>query len=113
MNGIRQRLQITTAKALAERIWVDVPDLISALDFRTILSDSDPRRGNDFIRGVRRYAREHGLAFEWRPDLGKGSHGVLIIGTRRTVVRDPKSELKAGTLHAMLKQLDLTPDDIR
>lgn len=70
-------------------------------------------RGNDFIRGVRRYAREHGLAFEWRPDLGKGSHGVLIIGTRRTVVRDPKSELKAGTLHAMLKQLDLTPDDIR
>lgn len=46
------------------------------------------------------------------PDLGKGSHGVLTLGDRRTVVRNPKDELKTGTLHGMLKQLGLSSDDI-
>lgn len=69
-------------------------------------------RGNEFIRRVQRYAKAHGLRFEWRPDLGKGSHGILILGDRRTVVRNPKDELKTGTLHAMLKQLGLLREDI-
>ena len=46
------------------------------------------------------------------PDLGKGSHGILILGDRRTVVRNPEDELKTGTLHAMLKQLGLSREDI-
>jgi mRNA interferase HicA len=61
---------------------------------------------------VKQYAKEYGLRFEWRPDLGKGSHGVLLLGERRTVVRNPKDELKTGTLRAMLKQLGLSPTDI-
>jgi mRNA interferase HicA len=61
---------------------------------------------------VHGYAKTRGLRFEWRPDLGKGSHGVLILGERRTVVRDPKDERKTGTLHAMLKQLGLPRDEI-
>jgi mRNA interferase HicA len=44
---------------------------------------------------------------------GKGSHGVLIFGDRRTVVRNPKDELKVGTFHAMLRQLDITESDLR
>lgn len=51
---------------------------------------------------------------DWRrPDRGKGSHGLLILGARRTVVRNPKDELKTGTYHALLKQLGLTERDIR
>jgi mRNA interferase HicA len=69
-------------------------------------------RGSEFIRRVRRYARDRGLRFEWRPDLGKGSHGVLILGDRRTVVRNPKDDLKTGTLHGMLKQLGLSREDL-
>lgn len=69
-------------------------------------------RGNEFIRRVHRYAKDCGLRFEWRPDLGKGSHGILILGDRRTVVRNPKDELKTGTLRAMLRQLGLSRDDI-
>jgi mRNA interferase HicA len=49
---------------------------------------------------------------EWHPDLGKGSHGILILGDRRTVVRNPKDELKTGTFHAMLTQLGLSRGDI-
>lgn len=69
-------------------------------------------RGNEFIRRVQYYARLHGIPCAWHPELGKGSHGVLLLGDRRTVVRNPKDELKSGTLHAMLKQLGLSKDDI-
>ena len=69
-------------------------------------------RGNEFIRRIQRYAKRNGLAFDWRADRGKGSHGLLILGERRTVVRNPKDELKTGTYHAMLKQLDLTERDL-
>jgi predicted RNA binding protein YcfA (HicA-like mRNA interferase family) len=45
--------------------------------------------------------------------LGKGSHGVLVLGNRRTVVRNTRDELKTGTMHAMLRQLGITLDDLR
>ena len=70
-------------------------------------------RGNEFIRKVQKYAKVAGLICEWRADRGKGSHGVLILGDRRTVVRNPKDELKTGTHHAMLKQIGLTEQDLR
>lgn len=70
-------------------------------------------RGSEFIRRVHDYARAHRLRIEWHPELGKGSHGVLILGDRRTVVRNPRDELKTGTLQAMLKQLGLSTADIR
>jgi mRNA interferase HicA len=69
-------------------------------------------RGNEFIKRVKQYAKTHGIHCEWYPDMGKGSHGILILGNRRTVVRNPKDELKTGTLHAMLKQLGLSRTDI-
>ncbi len=70
-------------------------------------------RGNEFIRRVQSYAREHGLHCKWHPELGKGSHGLLILGDRRTVVRNPRDELKTGTLQAMLKQLGLSLRDLQ
>lgn len=69
-------------------------------------------RGNEFIRRVQRHAKKAGVPCGWRADRGKGSHGLLTLGDRRTVVRDPKDELKTGTYHAMLKQLGLTEKDI-
>ena len=69
-------------------------------------------KGVEFIRRVKAHAKSEGLVCEWHPDLGKGSHGVLTLGHRRTVVRNPKDELKKGTLHGMLVQLGLTLDDL-
>lgn len=69
-------------------------------------------RGNEFIRRVRRYAKARGLACQWHAHLGKGSHGVLILNGRRTVVRNTRDELRTGTLHAMLGQLGLSLEDI-
>ena len=69
-------------------------------------------RGNEFIRRVQKHAKRNGISFTWRADRGKGSHGILTLGNLRTVVRNPKDELKTGTYHAMLKQLGLTEHDL-
>ena len=62
-------------------------------------------KGNEFLKRTRKLAKERALVWEWHPNLGKGSHGILKFGDRKTVLRNTKDELKTGTLHAMLKQL--------
>ena len=69
-------------------------------------------KGAEFLRRVQNLAREQGMRCEWHPDKGKGSHGVLIYGDRRTVLRNLKDELKTGTYYAMLKQLGLKSIDV-
>lgn len=69
-------------------------------------------KGSEFIKRIQKLAKERGALCSWHPDMGKGSHGVLKLGEYRTVVRNPKDELKTGTYHAMLKQLGLTDKDI-
>jgi predicted RNA binding protein YcfA (HicA-like mRNA interferase family) len=49
---------------------------------------------------------------EFVVERGKGSHGTLYFASRRTIVKHRKTELKPGLLHAMLKQLGLTLDDL-
>ena len=43
---------------------------------------------------------------------GKGSHQTLYVGTAFTVVRNPKDELKTGTLHAVCSQLGFKSSDL-
>ena len=69
-------------------------------------------KGAEFVRRVRKLGRRRGVPVTFREERGKGSHGTLYIGSRFTVVRNLKDELKTGTLHAMLKQLALTLDDL-
>ena len=57
-------------------------------------------------------AKRRGISAEYRAERGKGSHGTLYFGQRRTIVRNLKDELKIGTFHAMLKQLGLTRTDL-
>lgn len=68
--------------------------------------------GSEFLRKVERVAKERGITVRFLPRRGKGSHGTLHYGERFSVVRNPKDELKSGTLHGMLKQLGLTLADI-
>ena len=59
--------------------------------------------GTDFIGRARRHARRAGETFRFDPRHGKGGHGVLYVGERRTTVK--RGELKPGAFRAMLKQL--------
>ena len=66
--------------------------------------------GAEFIRKVRKLGRKRGVTVAVDISHGKGSHAMLRFGNRLTTVR--KGELSRGTLHAMLKQLGLSLDDL-
>ena len=63
--------------------------------------------GNEFIRKVRKLGRANRVKVQFVARRGKGSHGTLFYGSRFTIVRNPKDELKTGTLRAMLDQLGI------
>ncbi|MBO9685970.1 type II toxin-antitoxin system HicA family toxin [Roseateles chitosanitabidus] len=68
--------------------------------------------GNDFIRRIRALGRARGVPVLLDAKRGKGSHQILHFGAARTVVRNPKDELKTGTLHGMCAQLGLRVTDL-
>lgn len=69
-------------------------------------------RGNEFIRKIKKLGRKNGIYVKFVPRRGKGSHDTLFYGEKFTIVRNPKDELKTGTIHAMIEQLGLTLDDL-
>ena len=68
-------------------------------------------KGSEFIRKAQDLAKARG---DSRVDekRGKESHVTLYLGGRMTIVRNPKDELKTGTLHAMCKQLGIRKGDL-
>jgi mRNA interferase HicA len=70
-------------------------------------------RGHEFVGLVRALARQRGVSCRFDASRGKGSHGTLYYGNRRTIVPDLRRELKTGTLHGMLCQLGLSLDELR
>ena len=70
-------------------------------------------KGNEFIKRVKKLARKRELYFKVDAKRGKGSQVTLYFGNQRTIVRNPKDELKTGTLNAMLQQLGLTQKDLQ
>lgn len=68
-------------------------------------------KGIEFLKRVQKLAKKNAVVCSWHPDKGKGSHGVLKFGDRRTTLRNLKDELKTGTYFGMLKQLGLTEKD--
>jgi len=69
-------------------------------------------RGNEFIKRIKRLAKEREIDMRIDKKRGKGSHVTLYYGDRLTIVRNLSDELKTGTLNAMLKQLGLNRSDI-
>lgn len=63
----------------------------------------------EFLRRLRRYARKHGLAIEYRPDRGKGSHAKVRLGDREATL--PRGELKPGMFYRVLRDLGIDKKD--
>ena len=68
--------------------------------------------GNEFIRKVKALGRARNVPVTLIASRGKGSHQTLYYGRTFTVVRNPKDELKTGTLHAMCIQLGVKAKDL-
>ena len=64
-------------------------------------------KGTELLRKLRAYAQERQLRFDVVKNRGKGGHQMIYLGDRKTTIPSPSKELKAGTLHAILKQLDV------
>jgi mRNA interferase HicA len=63
----------------------------------------------ELLRRLRRLAARRGLDFE----ISQGkNHTKVVLAGRRSVVGRHTVDLKTGTLHGILKQLGLNPDDI-
>ena len=70
-------------------------------------------RGNELIKKVEALGKERGIAVRVDKKRGKGSHQTLYFGERKTIIRNPKDELKTGTYHAVLKQLGISEKDLK
>jgi mRNA interferase HicA len=64
--------------------------------------------GNEFLRRVNRLGRERGIAVRFDQRHGKGSHGTLHFGNRKTTLKDLRKEIGIGLLRVMLGQLGLS-----
>ncbi len=71
------------------------------------MSDNQAMKGSEFIRKVKKLAKKCGVESPVDRKRGKGSHITLYFGKRFTIVRNPKDELKTGTLKAMLTKARL------
>ena len=77
------------------------------------MSEYEIMRGNEFIKKIKKLGKQRGIEVRVDSKRGKGSHITLYFGNRFTIMRNPKDELKKGTLNAMLSQLSITQDDFK
>ena len=68
--------------------------------------------GSEFLRKITRLGRARSVAVRFDRRHGKGSHGTLHYGNRKTTLKDLRKEISEGLLQAMLKQLGLTRRDL-
>ena len=68
--------------------------------------------GDQLLRRLRRLARRRGVDLRYEPRRGKGSHGQLWLGDRRTVMKNPRKEIGRGLLRSMLADLGVDPDEL-
>ena len=70
-------------------------------------------KGSEFLKKIKKLAKKKNVKIELIQRRGKGSHSTLIYGTRFTIIRNLKDELKTGTYNAMLKQLGIDEEELR
>lgn len=68
--------------------------------------------GREFIRRVRKFGRKRGLSVKFVASEGKGDHGALYLGGRKTIVADMRKDLRPGTVRAMCQQLGIDVTDL-
>ena len=80
--------------------------------FRTFMTENACMTGTEFIRKVKALGKTRGVAVALNASRGKGSHQTLYFGKAFTLVRNPKDELKTGTLHGMCSQIGIKASDL-
>ena len=69
----------------------------------------DSHDGKGIHKRAKRHAWRTRKTYRFDPRHGKGSHGMLYVGDRRTTVK--QGEFAAGTFRNMLQQLDIAKEE--
>ncbi len=69
-------------------------------------------KGAELINTIRALGRRRKVPVRFVPRRGKGSHGFLYFDGRRTVIKDRRKEIGAGLLSKILRDLELSKDDL-
>jgi predicted RNA binding protein YcfA (HicA-like mRNA interferase family) len=83
--------------------WVDL------IDARTYLPDILPVKPHELRRRLKRLANKRGWTFE---EMEGANHIKVTINGHRSLVGRHAADLKTGTFHGILKQLNLKPSDL-
>jgi len=69
-------------------------------------------KGAEFIRRLRKLARQNQLACHFIADKGKGSHGRIYLGREFTTLKDRKKEIGSDLLAKMCRDLKIDPHEL-
>lgn len=64
-------------------------------------------KGSEFLRKLRRLARQRQQAVLYDAAVGKGSHSRVWLGAKSTILKDPKKELGIGLIRSMCEDLGI------
>ena len=68
--------------------------------------------GHEFLRKLKRLAKDRKIQVVHEPAHGKGSHGTVFFGTAHTTLKDPKKEIGPGLLSSMCRDLGIRRTDL-
>jgi mRNA interferase HicA len=68
--------------------------------------------GHEFLRKLKRLARDRKVVVVYEPAHGKGSHGTVFFGAGSTTLKDPKKEIGPGLLSSMCRDLGIRRTDL-
>ena len=69
-------------------------------------------KGNELLKKLKKLGKQGNIAVRFETKRGKGSHGTLYYGSRKTILKDRKKEIGPGLLSKMLAELGLDKDDM-
>lgn len=68
--------------------------------------------GSELFKKLKGLGKQRGITVYIEKHHGKGSHGTLYFGDKRTTIKDRKKEIGKGLLNSMLADLGIDKNDI-
>ena len=66
--------------------------------------------GNELLKKLKKHGKKKGQKVVYDKAHGKGSHGTIYFGDKRTTLKDPRKEIGKGLLQSMLDDLGIDED---
>jgi mRNA interferase HicA len=89
-----------------------IPITLANRTFLTENNQGAQMKGSELLRKIKKPGKIKNIPVELVHRRGKGSHSTLFYGNQFTIIRNLSDELKTGTYHAILKQLNINEKEL-